>query len=236
MSDTTIEVQMIFGGHLVDKDVLKKYPIVINAGVHEGQEMDDLINMVPDVFIYAIEPSRQCYQRTFENFSSCKNINFIQKALVGSDRIGTVEFTDFLSNGKYYDYGGLQDFSEFRSNGQSYFVETINIEELLKSIDSEVGFFKADIEGSEYEIIMDFNEYIASKIKQIAMEIHEIPGKSYSESERDIVDKLEGLGYTVYTHINGDINKNKQTEILNDISFTTGEIYAINNNWGDKND
>lgn len=228
MSNESFDVVKIFGEHLIDKNVLKKYPMVINAGVHQGEEMLDLIDLVNDVKIYAIEPSESCYQRTFNNFSSYENINFIKKAIVSSERKGKVQFTDFLSNGKYYDYGGLQELSEFRSSGETYDVDIINMKELLEDMDSDIGYFKADIEGSEYEIIMDFDKEIASKVKQIALEIQDIPSKSYSECKNDIINKLESLDYSVYTHQDGDITNDKESsEIINGQEFKTGGLYAI---------
>ena len=227
MSDS-FNVIKIFGEHLVNPSVLKKYPVVINAGVHQGQEMYDLMNITSDVQIYAIEPSRACYNIVFNTFESYKNIKFINKALVGSNRTGTVQFTDFLSNGKYYDYGGLQELSEFRSSGETYDVDIINMKELLEDMDSDIGYFKADIEGSEYEIIMDFDKEIASKVKQIALEIQDIPSKSYSECKNDIINKLESLDYSVYTHQDGDITNDKESsEIINGQEFKTGGLYAI---------
>ena len=228
MSENYFEVEKIFGDHLLEKNVLRKYPIVINAGVHEGQEMYDLMNAVKDVRIYAIEASRLCYDNAFNEFKNYENITFIKKAIVSSDRKEKVSFTDFLSNGKQYTYGGVQDFSEFRSNGQVYEVETTNIKEMIENIDSDIGYFKADIEGAEYEIIMDFDENVANKVKQIAIEIQDIPNKSYFECKKDMIEKLESLGYVVYTHQDGDINNDKElTEIINGVEFKTGGLYAI---------
>ena len=228
MSNDYFEVVKIFGEHLIEKNVLKKYPTVINAGVHQGQEMFDLMDIVEDVKIYALEPSRRCYESAYNQFKGYENINFIKKAIVGSNRKGNVEFTDFLSNGKYYDYGGVQDLSEFRSNGETYEVETTNIKEIVNNINSDIGFFKADIEGAEYEIIMDFDEEISKKVKQIALEIQDIPNKSYFQCRDDMIKKLESLNYSVYVHQNGDINNDKEsTEIINGIEFNTGGLYAI---------
>ena len=211
MSDS-FNVIKIFGEHLVNPSVLKKYPVVINAGVHQGQEMYDLMDITSDVQIYAIEPSRACYNIVFNTFESYKNIKFINKALVGSNRTGTVQFTDFLSNGKYYDYGGLQELSEFRSSGETYDVDIINMKELLEDMDSDIGYYKE----------------IASKVKQIALEIQDIPSKSYSECKNDIINKLESLDYSVYTHQDGDITNDKESsEIINGQEFKTGGLYAI---------
>ena len=228
MSSDYFDVVKIFGEHLVEKNVLKKYPTVINAGVHQGQEMFDLMDIVTDIKIYALEPSRRCYESAYSQFKGYENINFIKKAIVSSNRKGNVEFTDFLSNGKYYDYGGVQDLSEFRSSGETYEVQTTNIKEMVDSINSDIGLFKADIEGAEYEIIMDFDDKISQKIKQIALEIQDIPGKSYSECRDDMVKKLESLNYVVYVHQEGDITNDKEsTEIINGIEFNTGGLYAI---------
>ena len=64
-------------------------------------------------------------------------------------------------------------------------------------------------------------------IKQIALEVQDIPTKSYVECRDDIVKKLESLGYVVYTHIGGDITKDEETEVINGKPFTTGGLYAI---------
>ena len=222
-----MEVTKIFGDHLIDPNILKKYPIVINAGVHEGQEMIDLISLVPEVTIYALEPSNKCYNTIQNNFSTYNNINLIKKALVSSQRkIESIEFTDFVQNGREYTYGGLSEFSEFRSSGYSYKVETTNLKKLLKTINSDIGFLKADIEGAEYEIIMDLDADMASKIKQIAIEVQDIPGKSYYQCKLDMIEKLETLGYEVYTHNNGDFTNDVETETINNTPFVTGGLYA----------
>ena len=99
---------------------------------------------------------------------------------------------------------------------------------MVNNINSDIGFFKADIEGAEYEIIMDFDEEISNKVKQIAIEIQDIPSKSYFDCKKDMIEKLESLGYVVYTHQDGDINNDKEsTVIINGIEFNTGGLYAI---------
>ena len=102
------------------------------------------------------------------------------------------------------------------------------ISRIMHQLDSDIGFFKADIEGAEYEIIMDFDDEISNKIKQIALEIQDIPGKSYSECRDDMIEKLESLNYVVYIHQNGDITDGEEsTEIINGVKFSTGGLYAI---------
>ena len=108
-----MEVKKIFGDHLLSTSILEKHPVVINAGVHEGQEMIDLISLVPDITIYALEPSNKCYGDLCEKFNSINNINLINKALVSSQRnTNSIRFTDFVQNGREYTYGGLSEFSE----------------------------------------------------------------------------------------------------------------------------
>jgi FkbM family methyltransferase len=220
-------VVKIFGGHLVNKTVLKKYPVVINAGVHNGEEMLDLMGIVSDLKIYALEPSEKCYNKTLQKFNSYENIKFIKKALVARHRNGKVQFTDFMINGRHYSYGGLQDLTKMQHGNETYDVEVINMKELIDSIDLDIGLFKADIEGSEYEVIMDFDENIASKIKQIAIEIQDLPDKSCQKCKVDITNKLEELGYDVYTHVEGNFDTDIETEIINGIPFSMGGIYAV---------
>ena len=43
-----------------------------------------------------------------------------------------------------------------------------------------------------------------------------------------MIEKLESLGYVVYTHQDGNINNDKElTEIINGVEFKTGGLYAI---------
>ena len=52
--------------------------------------------------------------------------------------------------------------------------------------------------------------------------------KSYSECKNDIINKLESLDYSVYTHQDGDITNDKESsEIINGQEFKTGGLYAI---------
>lgn len=223
------DVIKIYGGHLVNENILKDNPVVINAGVHRGEEMFDLMKVQSDIKIYAIEPSEKCYNPTFQKFSNYKNIEFIKKALVANNRPKTVEFTDFLINGRHYSYGGLQDRAKMQSSGITYKVETINLKELLETINTDIGLFKADIEGAEYEVIMDFDQDIANKIKQIAVEIQDLPDKSCQECKVDITNKLEELGYNVYTHVEGNFDMDIESEIINGVPFAMGGIYAVRN-------
>ena len=191
--------------------------------------MNDLMHIVSDLKIYALEPSEKCYSKTLHKFRNAENIKFINKALVANNRPSKIEFTDFLINGRYYSYGGLQDLTKMQSSGTTYDVETINLKELLNTIDSEIGLFKADTEGSEYEVIMDFDQTIANKIKQIAIEIQDLPDKSCQECKVDIINKLEELGYDVYTHVEGNFDMDIETETINGIPFSMGGIYAVRN-------
>ncbi|MBT4206937.1 FkbM family methyltransferase [Candidatus Woesearchaeota archaeon] len=211
------EVVEIFGDHLVNTTVLKKYPVVINAGVHNGEEIEDLYNLVPELKMYAIEPSNKCFFPIKEKYED-NNIDWFNNALISEKRrtekhklTGTYPKLGFVDwhggNGSTrFGYGGIQELQAHDvSNLSIYSVKGITVSRILELMpESTVGFFKADIEGAEYEVMMDWNKEISNTIRQISIEYGNIQvGKnrrSHQNVRYDIVQKLETLGYYVTVH------------------------------------
>ena len=211
------EVVEIFGDHLVNTTVLKKYPVVINAGVHNGEEIEDLYNLVPELKMYAIEPSNKCFFPIKEKYED-NNIDWFNNALISEKRrtekhklTGTYPKLGFVDwhggNGSTrFGYGGIQELQAHDvSNLSIYSVKGITVSRILELMpESTVGFFKADIEGAEYEVMMDWNKEISNTIRQISIEYGNIQvGKnrrSHQNVRYDIVKKLETSGYYVTVH------------------------------------
>ena len=78
------------------------------------------------------------------------------------------------------------DMSQIRHNQDTANIIILPINDApYFNIDGE--FISPATEGSEYEVIMDFDQTIANKIKQIAIEIQDLPDKSCQECKVDII-------------------------------------------------
>lgn len=207
------EVVEFFGDHLVSTKVLKKFPVVINAGVHNGEEIGDLYSLVPELKMYAIEPSNKCFSPIKEKYKY-NNIEWFNSALISESRrtekerqTGTYPKLDFVDwhvgNGSTrFGYGGIQELQAHNvSNLSTYSVSGITVSKILEIMkESTVGLFKADIEGAEYEVMMDWNKKLSDTIRQISIEYGNIQGRSHQDVRYDIVERLESLGYYVTVH------------------------------------
>ena len=139
------------------------------------------------------------------NFS---NVSIIQKALVGDNQQDCV-LTEFVGEKKqdgtnrYHQWNNVLGNHKHKMKDRNdvelieYQVETMTIEDIFKidGID-EIDYFKMDIEGSEYEVIDSLTQELATKIKQISMELHD------NSKNAALEQKLKDLGYStkVFEH------------------------------------
>lgn len=87
-------------------------------------------------------------------------------------------------------FSGTDRYSESRSSGAKYYVETISLNELLRTngAPAHIDYLSIDTEGSEFEILsaLDFKQY---KIKIITCE------HNYTGAREKIFDLLTSKGY-----------------------------------------
>ena len=76
----------------------------------------------------------------------------------------------------------------FNTYANSSILESITCDEEL-----EVGFLKIDCEGCEYEMLLRCRPECLSKVKRVAMEIHE----SQEYSQKSLIRHLQHSGYSV---------------------------------------
>ncbi|MGN6370732.1 MAG: FkbM family methyltransferase [Phycisphaerae bacterium] len=77
---------------------------------------------------------------------------------------------------------------------QSVTVPAITIEGMLDEYGLDaVDLLKVDCEGAEYEMFENMSAATAKRIRQIAMEVHNLPGRSPSQ----LIERLAELGFAV---------------------------------------
>lgn len=142
--------------------------------------------------VVAIEPSRATFLQLTKNIALNRlgQVACRQVAVAGEPGIAQFHINaDPLFSSLYPITDGR------RQEGAT---ETVNVTTLREIIESEglsrIDMLKMDCEGAEHDIIKGFDDETASKVAQISLEIHAIPGNDGSET----IARLEALGYRLH--------------------------------------
>ena len=139
-----------------------------------------------------------CFEPVVENcvwieknlkINNCENVKVIQSAVAKHSGNVFFETNDVSVGGKV-----VNTISKNVATQRN--VSAINLKEMLSYIGNETIFFlKIDCEGGEYDIIEQFDGKIATRVRYISMEIHDIDSK---RNIRTISRQLESLGYNLF--------------------------------------
>jgi FkbM family methyltransferase len=140
--------------------------------------------------VVAVEPEPNSFRQLEVNATLNPGYAPIQALCfaVGSKRGEAVLHSD--------DSAGLSSLHqlETRSHTVDLKVPVLTLEDVFDQARVEYcHYLKVDAEGSEYDIIGALTPKMASRVEQITLEMHDLPGHERSE----IYSKLEDMGYTV---------------------------------------
>jgi FkbM family methyltransferase len=92
-------------------------------------------------------------------------------------------------------YNGTNFFNYF-PGGISHDIKKISLNDIRNQYNLEkIDILKIDIEGSEYEILESMDHKDFDGIDQITIEFHDFLDPSISSRTKDIVEKIEKIGY-----------------------------------------
>jgi len=174
--------------------------VVLDIGANYGYFGLDCVNKGA-YKIYCVEPYIKAYENLCLLSEKFPIINPLQKAI--SDKTGSVEmFVDYTSSATncVTKYGEM-----FYKNTNTVEVESININELISSIEEKINFLKVDCEGSEFELFSTITEKNLQSIDKIIIETHG------EEIDKFVFNKLIQNNFEVdkHEHILYAVNKNK---------------------------
>lgn len=140
--------------------------------------------------VIAIEPVAETFGRLLHNMmlNRFDNVECRRAAVDGVEGTLSLKITQKSANATAYKINDISD-NVAVETAPCITLDRIMDESRIKQID----LLKIDCEGSEYGIFETMSARTAACIKQIAMEVHHIPGKDY----RDIERKLVSLGFKV---------------------------------------
>ncbi len=131
---------------------------IIDCGANIGLSVLDLNKRYPDSEIIAFEPHPTIFRILKKNTREFRNVNCIQSALWNKD--GTIQLNSIDSD--------ASSITEDVLGGEKLEVRT---ESLKKYINKPVDFLKIDIEGAEYEVLIDIKKKLFY-VKNIFIEYH----------------------------------------------------------------
>jgi FkbM family methyltransferase len=143
--------------------------------------------------VFCVEPVKDSFEQIIKIANIFSNIKPINKAVGEND--GTIEMyidKDSSATNCVITHGKL-----FGRETNMFEVDSININTLLKQIDTKINFMKVDCEGSEFELFKTITDENLKSIDKIVVETHG------DEIGHFVYDKLVIANFEVNKH--GDI-------------------------------
>ena len=98
-------------------------------------------------------------------------------------------------------YNGSAVFNHFSATAKQHLIETVSLKKLIKELDLNeneyVDILKIDIEGGEYELLINEDDETLSRFKQITVEFHDFIDPTLRHLNTLIETRLINLGFSV---------------------------------------
>lgn len=169
-------------------------PIIIDCGANMGLSLLYFSLNYPSAKIYAFEPDQsvlECLEMNIKAYQM-RNVELIKKAVWNKTEI--LEF--------YTDKGmGGRLLTNYLNQNPTK-VEAIRLKDFIAN--KQIDFLKMDIEGSEYDVILDC-EPILKQIKNIFIEYHSMINEEQKLDDLLLILKRNGFRY----HLSQSFSRNK---------------------------
>ena len=147
--------------------VVEKGDTVLDIGANKGFfTLNALQKGASEV--YSVEPVKHSYEQIKKLLNDFPNVNPINKAI--GETNGTISMfvdSDSSATNCVTTYGDM-----FGRGSNKVDVESININTLIKQIDSKINYMKVDCEGSEFELFKTITEQNLKNIDKLVIETH----------------------------------------------------------------
>lgn len=185
----TLTINEIFSNNDYKVGRLRDNSVIIDIGANIGAFSVYVANKTSSSKVFSFEPSK----KTFNQFVTNINLNQFEKCIIPTNcAIGGKR--GIL---KLYDVGisGMRSVYKTRNEKRFETVKVITLEDIfINNNIKKCDFLKIDCEGAEYEILNNCPDSIYKRIKNIAMEFHEI---SHGQNHLTLVNLLKSKGFAV---------------------------------------
>ena len=176
--------------HTLNAELLLNGPLsVVDLGACTGEFTDELSRLFPIGAAVLVEAA----VTNFDRLRPAPNRLLLNKAVAGRSGIH-VPFTEDTDS----PYNGSLVFNYFKSP-QRHMVETISLQDILGLMnhEGEIDILKVDIEGSEYELLLNARAEDLGRFRQITVEFHDFIDSSLGGLNAAIEQRLRSLGFAV---------------------------------------
>lgn len=163
---------------------------ILDLGAHKGVFSIYAALSGTESLVYAVEPSSTNYQFLQRNLKlNAVNNVITKKAAVWTTTAEAALSIHEASWAHSLVIPGATQCSEYET------VPTISLDALLDWTGGHLDLLKVDIEGAEYEVLMNANPATLRNIYRIVVEYHAIPSKSIDQLHAQLVAFLEESGF-----------------------------------------
>ncbi|MCF8262469.1 MAG: FkbM family methyltransferase [Melioribacteraceae bacterium] len=158
-------------------------PVIIDCGANVGLSSIYFSRLYPTATIYAFEADPEIFKFLQSNLSTnkCSNIEAINKAVWKED--GEISLSTEGADGASVVY-----------NEKSIKIPSIRFSDYLSKFEN-IDMIKMDIEGAEYDVLMDCKDELA-KTQNLFIEYHS--HKNDNQKLGDVLKLLEDLGFRYF--------------------------------------
>jgi FkbM family methyltransferase len=181
-------MKVTFSEHSYYTEHISETPVLLDLGSCLGDFSKHFLGRYDNARILLIEPSRNNFSR-ISNDPILDHVN-IEKKFLALDSTSGKKLT-FYEDPSSTQNGSLI-FNYF--NGTAYEIETVSLDDLVAKFDT-VDLVKMDVEGAEWECLMNMSETTAKKIQQITVEFHDFLDPLYKAKTEDAVKRILDMGF-----------------------------------------
>jgi FkbM family methyltransferase len=175
--------EVTFSEHTYFPDLISAQPVLFDIGACLGAFSEHFLSQYPNGKVVLLEPNPTNFKKIHIESDRCLKLNMAlsitpEKILFYED-LNSTQTGSILFN--YFD-------------GVKHEIETINLDDLLRDYE-QVDLVKMDIEGAEWEILLNSKDETLLKIQQLSVEFHDFLDKSKSPLTLACIKRLKKLGY-----------------------------------------
>jgi FkbM family methyltransferase len=177
--------KITFSEHSYFIDLISDEPILIDLGACLGSFSKHFRSQYKNSKIILMEPSKSNFPKIEIDDENTKKIF----GAISSKK----EKLIFREDPRSEQNGSLL-FDYFE--GVEYEVETYTLDELIEPFET-VDLLKMDVEGAEWDVLLNCSDETLNKIKQLTVEFHDFLDPSLRERSELCVERLISLGFSI---------------------------------------
>lgn len=194
--------KVVFSEHSYYPDLISEKPVLFDLGACYGAFSKHFLEFFPAAKITLVEANPTNFKKIDIQDEHCIILN---KALsLKSENIVFYEDENSSQNGSVL-------FNYF--DGIKHEIETTNLEKLFKEYD-HIDLVKMDIEGAEWELLLNTSAETLQKMNQLTVEFHDFIEKDKRSLTRQCVKRLKSLGFKLEYESTDYMNGSKYYDCL----------------------